>query len=68
MEPEGRDNDDLGDIYGDPTEDMDFQPVQNPYYGGDIEMEVPQARGKNKRTDLNDTEIVTTTQNMYYEM
>ena len=29
---------DLGDIYGNPDEDIDFHVVQNPYYGGEVEI------------------------------
>jgi hypothetical protein len=58
-------NQDHDNIYGNPDEEMEFRPVQNPYYGGEVEMDNPR---QNNVVDLNNTEIVTTTRNLYYEM
>ena len=55
-------------IHGNNNKDPDCNVVQNPYYGGEIEMEIMQPGKTRKNVDLNNTEIVTTTKNIYYEM
>ena len=59
---------DHGDIYGDPLEDMDLKVINNPYYGDDIEMSTPEKNNTNRNINLEDTKIVKTTHNVYYEM
>ena len=62
-----------GDIYGDIDEDLDiqgseFQVVQNPYYGGDGDIGLENKRPKTRSRKSNETEMITKTKNVYYEM
>ncbi len=49
------------EVYGSIEEDPYFQ-VQNPYYGGEVEM-----GGMSQNPDFKNVEVVTATQNLYYE-
>ena len=58
---------DHGEIYGDVEEDLEFQNVtQNPYYGIDVEMK--NDRTSKTRGGSSQTEIITRTSNVYYEI
>ena len=61
-------DDNLGNIYGNPDEDLDFQVVQNPYYGGEIEMHPNEISSSMNNLNTNHIEVITSTQNDYYEM
>ena len=61
-------NEDYGDVYGDVNDDLEFQTVQNPYYGGEEQMDINTTSTKSPRPDTNNTEVVTLTKNDYYEM
>ena len=59
----------IGEIYGDIYEDPDFNPVfQNPYYGGDIELESDGTRNSPNHKNGNEGQVITCTKNVYYEM
>ena len=58
----------LGSIYGNPDEDLDFQVLQNPYYGGEVEMGEDGFSIPMDNLNMNNTEVITSTQNDYYEM
>ena len=50
-------------------EDLELPDViQNPYYGADVEMESVYTDNSNTTRDVNHTEIITCTENTYYEM
>ena len=73
MVEEERMKENVGDIYGDIDEDLDiqgsdFQVVQNPYYGGDGDIGLEIKRPKDRSRKSNETEIITKTKNVYYEM
>ena len=66
-------NENAGDIYGDVDEDLgiedsEFQVVQNPYYGGDGDIGLEKIRPQNRNRKSNETEMITKTKNVYYEM
>ena len=61
-------NEDHGNIYGDVNDDLEFQTVQNPYYGGEEEIDINTNITGTARPDTNNTEVVTLTKNDYYEM
>ena len=58
----------MGDIYGDMTEDLDFSTIENPYYGDDMESEGPSISQHGNGHDKKNTESITTTTNIYYDM
>ena len=47
---------------------MEYQTGQNPYYEGDIEICVQDTKGDKTIPNLNDIDIVTATQNIYYDL
>ena len=66
-------NEKAGDIYGDIDEDLniqdsEFQVVQNPYYGGDADIGLENKQTKKRNRKSNETEMITKTKNVYYEM
>ena len=65
---EARSSRDSGDIYGNIDEDIEFQGIENPYYDGEIEMSAQNTNDAKKKPNLNDTEVVTTIHNIYYEI
>ena len=56
-----------GDVYGENV-DLDFQIVDNPYYGGEVEIDQNGECVSMNDLNLNNTHIITSTQNDYYEM
>ena len=66
LEPTTRENRIASNIYGDLSNDNEFIVIQNPYYGGNPEMDSENAKGN--VTDLNNTEIVTVCENIYYDI
>ncbi len=61
-------NPEPGDIYGDINEEIEFQVIDNPYYGGEIELGAQRTNNARKKANLNDVEVVTSVRNIYYEM
>ena len=61
-------NEDCGDIYGDVNDDLEFQTLQNPYYGGEEETDININITEMPRPNTNNTEVVTLAKNDYYEM
>ena len=53
---------------GGTKKDSDLDVVENPYYGGSMEIDTSALNQKEKKPDLNDIEIVQSTRNVYYEM
>ena len=58
----------LENIYGNPEEDLDFQVVQNPYYGGEVEINQNEVSIQMQDLSINNTEVITSIQNDYYAM
>ena len=56
-----------GLVYGEVTESIEIQPIQNPYYDTDIEISgMPEK--VTSSPDANDIETVTATKNIYYDI
>ena len=60
-------------IYGDMDEDLEddgpeFQVIENPYYGGEVDLSREFQTGQRGGRTLNNGDIITVTQNEYYEM
>ena len=77
MKKEVGTNRDSGDIhceemilqdFGDFDEEVESQAVRNPYYDGSIDLCAQNTKKAQKIPDLNDTEVVTATQNIYYDL
>ena len=54
-----------GGINGNVTENQEFQITQNPYYGDEVEVNA--ANNRNGNLVLNNGDVVTVQQNLYYE-
>ena len=61
-------NEDYGNVYGEVNDDLEFQPVQNPYFGGEEEMDINTNSTATQRPNTNNTQVVTLAKNDYYEM
>ena len=68
MANEENNDDNLGNIYGNPDEDLDFQVVQNPYYEGEVEMHPNEVSAPMNNLNMSNIEVITSTQNDYYKM
>lgn len=53
-------------IYGDPNEPIEFQVLQNPYYGGEIN--INDQIVDNGASNMGNSQIITATRNIYYDM
>ena len=58
-------NEDCGNVYGDVNDDLEFQTVQNPYYGDEEEINVNTNSFKTPGSNTNPTEVITLTKNDY---
>ena len=67
-EPETSNNPDFSDIYGSINEHIEFQIMENPYYDDDEEMDNIHTTAGNNKTGLNNSEVVTAQDNIYYEL
>ena len=56
----------LGDIYGDVNDNLELQVVENPYY--ECEEETNRNQNRISSPDRNNTEVITSRQNDYYEI
>ena len=69
MEETGREIEPMqGDVYGDISEEAEFRAIENPYYEDGSDTQPPNTCDENPNIDQNATEVVTMTQNFYYEM
>ena len=57
-----------GDVYGDIMEDLELTTIENPYYGDSIELSEQTFGGNGNIRTNNNTERITTTTNIYYDM
>ena len=60
---------DVGAVYGDIEEDMGLPDiVQNPYYGGDLEINPINTNHSDRVNGVNENVTLTCTKNIYYEI
>ena len=59
-------NDETGNIYGEIAEDLELQTIDNPYYGGEVDMDSVNNRGNRNNPNNDKEEIITATSNIYY--
>ena len=47
---------------------MEFQVIENPYYGDGMEADIQTVNKKRRLSDPKDIKMITKTRNVYYEM
>ena len=69
MKTKGRNlSQDSWDIDVESPQHIDYQAAQNPYYEGDIDFSIQNNKNDRIIPDLNNIEMVTATQNLYYDL
>ena len=62
------DGDNNENVYGDVNDDLEFKVVQNPYYGGDVNINTNHENTHGAMSSMTHMEVITSTSNTYYEM
>ena len=55
-------------VYGDVNEDIEFELVQNPYYGGDVNINTNHEHTQGTMSTMTNMEVITSTSNTYYKI
>ena len=59
-------NGEIGNVYGAIDEDMEFQTIDNPYYGGNDDMVFENTGNQRYNPGRNNMEIISAASNIYY--
>ena len=59
-------NGEIGNVYGAIEDDIEFQTIDNPYYGGEVDLASANNGDQRNNPNERDLEIITATSNIYY--